>query len=142
MNPFERIEEMREVLRTEVKSKNIKGSDYITQAEHYKRMMGMLNILEEEMKEAEYNYQVEALDHTVTTFEELTVLQKQLNEDVIIFQPVGDMNEISAIDMQSLADVLTKLRDSGQIKENIIVLPPNINTFRAKLATPKEDEEE
>lgn len=140
MNPFERIEEMRQTLKAEVKNNGIKGSDYITQAEHYKRMLGMLNILEEEMKDAEYHYQVESVNHTIKTFEELTVLQRQLNEDVIIFQPVVAQDEFSAVDMQSLAEVLTRLRDSGQIEENIILLPPNINVFKAVLAKPSEED--
>lgn len=140
MNPFERIEEMRQTLKAEVINNGIKGSDCITQAEHYKRMLGMLNILEEEMKDAEYHYQVESVNHTIKTFEELTVLQRQLNEDVIIFQPVVAQDEFSAVDMQSLAEVLTRLRDSGQIEENIILLPPNINVFKAVLAKPSEED--
>ena len=69
---------------------------------------------------------------------------KNLNEDIIIFQPVVTQDEFSTVDMQSLAEVLTKLRDAGQIKENIVLLPPNINVFRAKLSLPdkKEDKEE
>lgn len=99
----------------------------------------MLNILEEEMKDAEYHYQVESVDNTIRTFEELTVLQKELNDDVIIFQPVVAADEFTAADMQSLADVLTHLRDTGQIKENMILLPPNINVFRAVLAEPSDE---
>lgn len=143
MNPFERIEEMKQALKAEIKNNDIKATDRISQAEHYNRMIGMLNILEEGMKDAEYHYEVESLKHTVKVFDELTVLQRQLNEDIIIFQPVGAMDEISAVDMQSLVDVLQKLRDTEQIKENMIILPPNINIFRARLAKPiTEDEEE
>lgn len=139
MNPFERIEEMRQALKAEIKNNNIKSDDYIKQIEHYKRMVGMLNILEEEMKDAEYNYQIESIDSKVKVFDELTVLQQELNDNVIIFQPVAINDvELSAIDMQSLADILTKLRDSGEIKENILLLPPNINVFKAKLAKNEE----
>ena len=134
MNPFERIEEMKQILKAEVKNNGIKGSDVITQAEHYKRMLGMLSILQEELKQAQYHYQIESIKNEIKTFDELTVLHYQLNEDVVIFQPVATTNEISAIDMQSLADVLTQLRNNGQIKENIIVLPPDINIFRAVLS--------
>lgn len=136
MNPFEYIEEMKETLKAEIKNNNIKGSDCITQEEHYKKMLGMLNLLKEEMKDAEYNYQIESVNHTIQTFEELSVLQMQLNEDVIIFQPIASYDEFTTIDMQSLADVLKHLRDSGQIKENIVLLPPNISVFRAKLSQP------
>lgn len=139
MNPFERIEEMRQALKAEIKNNNIKSDDYIKQIEHYKRMVGMLNILEEEMKEAEYHYQIESIDSKVKVFDELTVLQQELNDNIIIFQPVAVNDvELSAIDMQSLADILTKLRDSGEIKENILLLPPNINVFKAKLAKNEE----
>lgn len=138
MNPFEHINELKQFIMTEVKNaginKNYLGKD-ISEAEHYKQMLNMLNILENDMAEAEYNYQVESINHEVKVFNELTVLQKELNEDVIIFQPIAvGETELSAIDMQSLADVLTKLRDSGEIKENILLLPPNINVFKAKLA--------
>lgn len=143
MNPFECIEEMKQTLKSEVVSKNIKGSDYISQAQHYQRMMSMLNILEEELKTAEYNYEVESLKHEVKTFSDFTVLQEQLNDDVIVFQPVGNIDEISAMDLNSLADILRKLSDSGQIEENMLIIPPNINIFRAKLARSiNEDDEE
>jgi hypothetical protein len=134
MNPFERIEEMKEILKSEVINNGIKGSDTITQAEHYKRMLGMLSILEEELEQAEYNYQVESINREVKTFDEQAVLYSQLNEDVVIFQPVQTNEEYTMVDLQSLADVLRKLHDSGQIKENIILLPPDINVFRAVLA--------
>lgn len=141
MNPFERIAEMKKFFKTEIIEKDIKPTDMISQKEHYARMINMLNILSEEMKEAEYNYQVKSVDNKVTTFDNLTVLQKDLNDDIIIFQPIAiGEQELSAIDMQSLADVLTKLRDSGTIKENIVLLPPNINVFRAKLAPAITDE--
>ena len=142
MNPFERIDELGRAIMAEVKNaginNNYQGST-ITQAEHYKEMLNMLALLKKEMAEAEYNYQVESVNHEVKIFEELTVLQKELNDDVIIFQPIAiGEEELSAIDMQSLADVLKTLRDSGEIKENILLLPPNINVFRAKLEKPAE----
>lgn len=140
MNPFERIKEMKEILKAEVQNNGIKGSDVITQAEHYKRMLGMLTILEEEMKDAEYNYEIESIDHEVRTFGELIVMQRQLNDKVLIFQPVVTEEELTAVDMQSLADVLRQLKDSGEIKENMILMPPDINIFRARLAQPKEED--
>lgn len=141
MNPFERINELKQVIFGEIKSaginKNFAGKS-MTEAEHYKRMLNMLNILETEMGEAEYHYEVEALDHSVMTFEEHTVFQKELNNNVIIFQPINvGEDEISMLDMESLSNILVKLRDSGEIEENIIILPPNVNVFRAKLARPE-----
>lgn len=141
MNPFEKIEEMKQILVSEIKTNNIKKTDTITQEEHYKRMINMLNILSEELKTAEYYYQAEKITGEIKTFDELPVLQKKLNEDIIIFQPVV-VGEFRQSDMHSLADVLKALKDDGQIKENIIILPPDIEVLRAVLATSTEDEEE
>jgi hypothetical protein len=134
MNPFEYIDEMKEVLKQEVKTKNIKGGDYITQAEHYKRMFGMLDILKEELAQAEYNYQIKTVNGKVKTFEEHVVLEKKLNDEVLVFQPVGTDEEIRTIDMQSLADCLRTLQEKDLIKETMILVPPNVNIFRAVLA--------
>jgi len=141
MNPFERIEEMKSVLKAEFKNNGINPDEVITQKEHYKRMYGMLSILAEELKNAEYNYEIESLNQEIRTFGELAVTERQLNDEVLIFQPIAT-EDFSANDMQSLADVLRHLRDSGQIKENMIIIPPDINIFRAKLALPKEEDEE
>lgn len=143
MNPFERIKEMKEILKAEIKNNGIKSNDTITQMEHYKRMVNMLNVLEKEMEDVEYHYQVESIDRTVTTFDDFTVFQQQLNDDVLIFQPMTlSEDDLSIIDMQSLADTLRHLHESGQIKENILLLPPNINILKAKLALPSADSDE
>lgn len=143
MNPFERIKEMKEILKAEIKNNGIKSNDTITQMEHYKRMVNMLNVLEKEMEDAEYHYQVESIDRTVTTFDDFTVFHQQLNDDVLIFQPMTlSEDDLSIIDMQSLADTLRHLHESGQIKENILLLPPNINILKAKLALPSADSDE
>ncbi len=145
MNPFYYIQEMRETL--EAKKKEVEGTPTRLSAEqHYQEMLNMLDILNTEMQEAEYNYEVETIDHKVTTFGEMTVLQKQLTDDVLIFQPIAiGEAELSAVDMQSLADVLRQMRDNGAIKETMLLLPPNINVFRARLAplevSDEEDEE-
>lgn len=142
MNPFYYIQEMKQTL--EAKKQEVAGTPTRISAEqHYQEMLNMLNILDMEMQEAEYHYQVEAVDHSVRTFDELTVLQKELTEEVIIFQPIAiGEAELSAVDMQSLAEVLTQLRDNGTIKENMLLLPPNINVFRAKLAPLNAEDEE
>lgn len=142
MNPFYYIKELRDT--TESLLKAVKDTTaYMTAEQHYKEMLNMLDLLSTEMQEAEYHYEVESVKHHVKVFDEMTVLQKELTEDVLIFQPIAiGEAELSAIDMQSLAEVLTKLRDDGMIKENILLLPPNINVFRAKLAKGKDDKEE
>lgn len=141
MNPFDKIDEMKQILASEIKTNNIKKTDTITQEEHYKRMLNMLNILKEELKTAEYNYQAEKIQGAIKTFDEFTVTEKQLNDSVIIFQPIAT-DEFRAADMESLANVLTKLKEDGQITENIMILPPDIEVLRAVLATPIEESED
>ena len=142
MNPLERINEMKELMLSEAKNALSQENQTITVKEHYDYIYKMLLLLERDLKDAEYNYQVESINHKVKTFDELTVLEKELNDDVIIFQPVVGEEDITALDMNSLADVLKRLKDNGQIKENILLLPPNINVFRAVLAVPTEDDKE
>lgn len=142
MNPFDCISDMEQTLRNEVRDKGIKSDDTITMREHYNRMLNMLGILKEQLEDAEYNYQVSGVNYSdIMTFGELTVMKKELNDEVIIFQPiaVGEA-ELSAVDMQSLSEVLTKLRDDGIIKQNMLLLPPNINIFKAVLKKPDNEE--
>ena len=137
MNPFERIKEIRQAMMTEAKNAGINANNngtVMTAREHYQHIFNLLALLEMDLKDAEYNYEVETIDHQIKTFDEYAVLQKELTDDVLIFQPIGSAEDITAADMQSLADILTKLYDSEVIKENMILLPPNINVFRARLA--------
>ena len=101
-------------------------------------MQIMKTQLETEMKNAEYNYQVSSIENkNVFTFDELTVLEKQLNDEVLIFQPVNiNGDEVTNVDMNSLAQALTNLRDDGKITQNILVLPQNVNVFKAVLKRP------
>lgn len=133
MNPFERIKEMKQTLMNEIKDNDIKSDDTITYKEHYKRLVGLLNILEKDLENAEYNYQAESINGSIHTFDEFVVLQRDLNDNIIIFQPIADSESFSMTDMSSLAEILTKLHESGQIEKNIILLPPNVNVLNAKL---------
>lgn len=139
MNPFDKINQMKDILKD--KAKNINGEDMITQYEHYKEMLNMLNIITEELKTAEYNYEVQNLEsESYHTFEELAFSQTHLTDDVILIQAVGvNTDELMSIDMQSLCNVFGELRDSGKIKEDIVIIPPYINVLRARLAAPKSD---
>ena len=140
MNPFEYIKELKQVVTTNATNPDNKGKT-ISYEEHCAGLMNMLNVLESEMEQAEYNYQVTGINYQeITTFGELTVMQKELSNEVLIFQPiaVGEA-ELSAVDMQSLADVLKKLRDNGTITQNMLLLPPNINIFKAVLKQPEKD---
>lgn len=136
MNTFEYLEEMEQTISKQMKTVN--PTDRISIQQHYQEMLNMLSILKTEMEMAEYHYTVQSLDNEVHTFEEFTVLQKQLNDELILVQPVSiGETELSAIDMESLCNILKRSRDTGLITENIIVLPPNINVFKAKLAKKK-----
>lgn len=141
MNPFEYINDMRKHFETE-KTKNTL-SKHITMEEHYDSFLQFLDVLELAMQDAEYNYEVQAIDQKIHTFKEMHVLQKHLSDDVLIFQPIAiGEAELSAIDVQSMADVLKQMRDNGTIKEDILIIPPNVNVFRAKLIQKSWDEQE
>lgn len=143
MNPFEYIKELKQVVTANATNPENKDKT-ISYQEHCNGLMNMLNVLESEMEHAEYNYQVIGINYSdIHTFGELTVMQKELSDEVLIFQPiaVGEA-ELSAVDMKSLADVLTQLRDNGTINQNILLLPPNINIFKAVLKRPKDKENE
>lgn len=130
MNAFEYIDEMIDVI-----SKSTDGEEIITKQDHYNSLTSALQMLRQEMENAEYNYVVQSVEQEVITFSELVLLKKQLTDDVIIFQPIAiGEEELSAIDMQSIANTLTQMKDSGIVKENILLLPPNINIFKAKLS--------
>lgn len=141
MNTFDYLDEM---IQTIQGKKDAAGdTDRMSAKQHYQEMLNMLDILKTEMEMAEYNYVVESLQNEVHTFGEYTVLQKNLNDDLILIQPIAlGEAELSAVDMQSLCDILKQSRDKGLIKENIIVLPPNINVFKAKLVSPTQSEDE
>lgn len=145
MNPFEHIKELRSLLKTEVKEKNINKFNTeptITEAEHYSRMLNLLAIIEKDLESAEYNYKIELNGHSkVHTFKEMSFLQSNLNDDVILFQPISE-DVLSNTDMKSLADILSKLRDTEQIKQNMIILPPGINVFKAVLVKPSEEQDD
>ena len=139
MNAYEYIQELKQVIVNNAKDPSNKNKQ-MTYKEYCSGLYNTLSVLEKELEMAEYNYQVETVDGEVMTFDEASFMKKQLNDEVVIFQPVGlTEEEITAVDMESMADILRKLHDSNIIKENIILLPPNVNIFRAKLAKPNDD---
>ena len=134
MNAYEYIQELKQVIVNNAKDPSNQDKQ-MTYKEHCLGLYSTLSVLEKELEMAEYNYQVETVDGEVMTFDEAAFMKKQLNDEVVIFQPVGlTEEEITAVDMESMADILRKLHDSNIIKENIVLLPPNVNIFRAKLA--------
>ena len=139
MNAYEYIQELKQVIVNNAKDPSNQDKQ-MTYKEHCLGLYSTLSVLEKELGMAEYNYQVETVDGEVMTFDEATFMKKQLNDEVVIFQPVGlTEEEITAVDMESMADILRKLHDSNIIKENIVLLPPNVRIFRAKLAKPDDN---
>lgn len=138
MNPFEYISDIKKHYENKKQENNV--TQTITLEEHYDAILQMLGVLETAMEDAEYNYEVQAINQEIHTLKEMHVLQKNLNNDVLIFQPIAiGEAELSAIDIQSMADVLRQMRDSGKIQEDILIVPPNINVFRAKLVKKEEE---
>lgn len=138
MNVFEYLNEMESAIKSR---KNVTDKEtFISMEEHNQEMLNMIQILKTEMEMAEYNYTVENLSHTVHTFGEYTVLQQELNDELILVQPLAlGESELSMIDMQSLCDILQQVKDNNLIKQNIVIVPPNITFFKAKLAQPKDE---
>ena len=131
MNAFDYIQELKDTINN--KRQNDTNTN-ISIEQHYNEILNILDILKIELEQVEYNYELETIDCNIRTFDEYTVTEKQLNENVILFQPLTiDEFDLSEIDLQSLTSILQKLKDKDLIKEDIIIIPPNINIFRAKL---------
>lgn len=141
-NPFDKINEMRDILAQEAASVN--PEDTITYHEHFKRMLNMLTILLKDLEDAGYNYVIEdEKEGRYHTFNELTLKSMNLTDDLIVVRPIAvDTMAFDQIDMESLFNVLCKMKNSGKIKEEIIVLPPNVEILRAKLEKPKQENDE
>ncbi len=129
MNAFEYIDEIRNVIES-----STDGGDVISKQEAYQMVLNVLDMLTTELKDVEYNYAVETVGGEVITFDNFTVLHKRLNDSVIIIQPIPMGEEMVQADYDSLRDVLEAAHQAGQIKENIVILPPGISVFKAKLA--------
>lgn len=133
MNAYEYIDQMADVIKKCAQDKD--QSETITLEEHNKQMLNMLYILKKEMEDAEYVFEAKRIEHDdYMVFGEYTILRRQLNDGLLIFQPMT--SDVVAIDMQSIAEVLSQLRDSGKIQEDMILLPPDVNVLRAVLRKP------
>lgn len=141
-NPFDKINEMKVILQQE--AAGVKPDDTITYREHFQRMLNMLSILLKELENAGYNYVIEDEEKGMYhTFEELTIKSMNLTDELIVVRPVAvDTMAFDQIDMESLYNVLAEMKNAGQIKENIIVLPPNVEILRAKLSQSREENNE
>lgn len=129
MNAFNYINEIKGVIES-----SSDGSDVITKQEAYQMVLNALDVLAAELQDAEYNYVVETVGGEVITFDNFTVLNKRLNDNVLIIQPVPMGEELVQADYESLREVLEAAHQAGHIKESMVILPPNISVFKAKLA--------
>ena len=136
MNPYEYIDELKHNIENDMESLDDEHKR-IFYKDHCKVMLNMLNLLRQELDMAEYNYEVESVKHDIVTFSEFTFDKQQLSDEVIILQPMLTNEDIDQIDTESMQKVLQDVHDTGLVKENIVMMPPGINVFRARLARPK-----
>lgn len=147
MNPFERIKEYRAALLLQIKDTLVRPKDTLTYEEHYKVLLTFLNLLESDLKTAEYEYVVEKIgkDGESTMFEtykDMTLQATGIGENLLLFQPIfNDGKDIDNTDIDSLADALEALKGADRIKEDILIIPPGINVFKARLARPDDPSE-
>lgn len=138
MNPFEKIANLKATLLAEAKSSGVNLDNTISYREHYQKLLSLLGILELDLQTARYNYAVQRFhNQEIHIFDEMTVSSTQLKDDILLFQPVSNNGqEVTAVDMASLYEVLRQAYESGAIKQNMIVLPPGVNVFYAQLERP------
>lgn len=129
MNILNYINEIKDVIEA-----STDGDDVIKKKDAYQMVLNTLQMLTTACEEAEYNYVVESIDGEVITFDNFVVFQKKLSDNVLIIQPIPLGEELVQADYESLREVLEAAHQAGQIKENMVILPPGINVFKAKLA--------
>lgn len=133
MTPFERIEEMKNIINNQRDTCDLQQN--MTLEKHFDAMSNFLDVLEKSLETAEYCYDIQPVEQDMHTLKDYHIMEKQLNDNVIIVQPIAiGEAELQAIDIESLADVLKTLKENGKIEEDILLLPPNVNVFRAVLA--------
>lgn len=144
MNPFKKLKEIKDMILANAKAANKSLDDTLTYREHYNQIVSILNIIENELKNAEYNYKIESLKISdIHVFGELTVKESELNDEILLFQPLSNNGElVTDADLQSLYDILLKMRDKNQITKNMIVIPQYMNVLKAVLANEDEDDKE
>lgn len=144
MNAFEHIDQLEAVIKKNIQEKD--QTQTITLEEHNKSMLNMLYIIKKCLGDAEYVFQAKRIGHEdYMTFGEYTVLYSHLADDLLLFQPMCSDGSFLSVDMSSIAEELGKLKQSGRIKEDMILLPPDVNVLRATLRkpdTPEEHDEE
>jgi len=138
MNVYQRIQELRQhIEKNQFIAQGIGNADTpsVTPNELYEKMNIFLDMVEEDIKNIEYHFEIENLAGKVCVLDDYAFSQSQLNKDIYIFQPLDE--NVTAVDMESLADMLKQLIDSDQLQGNVLLLPPSISVFKAKIAKPE-----
>lgn len=87
-----------------------------------------------ESEDSEYRFCAQRITGEVLVIDGLPVSKAQLDEDTYVFQLLDD--EATATDLESLADILKKMSDTGAIKGNVLLLPSDVIVTKAKLVKP------
>lgn len=131
MNPYERINELRDYLE-DIFQKEVEESDSSTVKRLYSLVETGLSLLEKDLSDVEYHFQVKSLKDKIQVFDNQAFSIAELNEDILIFQPMD--TDISAIDLESMSETLSTLVEAGAVNGNILLIPPNVGVLKAKIA--------
>ncbi len=130
MNPYQKVESLRSSIKKAIRV--TKDEDLITKKDMYEMMLTFLDLVEVELKNATYNFNVELLDGEEFTFKNMDFDRKKLSDDLFIFQPKIN-NNLDSLDIESLAEELSRLIEKRMINENVLLVHPDVNVLRAKL---------
>jgi hypothetical protein len=104
----------------------------ITVAEHLEEINNVIAALKTALDVAEYEFKFLDTKSKLVTIESHQVNLKVLEENnTIVFQPLGLLDDECYIDMESLVEGMQQLAESTGA--NIIMVPPNVNVMVAKL---------
>lgn len=134
MDPFESLKILRQAFIDNTAMHN--EEDTMTYKEYKDTVLHMLDVLEHDLGDASYSYVMENINaDEIFDIDGYTVTQKQLADGLVVIQPaLSDPGDMVMINMESLCDTIVAMKESGRIKEDIIIAPPFVNMFRAKLA--------
>ena len=127
MNLYTRLEELRQSIAY---NRDNPSQAINSQQDLYNTMDKFLDLIEMDIKDVEYNFVIENVDGGVRVFDGAALTETQLNEDICLFQILDEEN----VDIESLSDILKQLVDANKIQGNVLLIPPNISVFKAKIA--------
>ena len=127
MNLYTRLEELRQSIAY---NRDNPSQAINSQQDLYNTMDKFLDLIEMDIKDVEYNFVIENVDGGVRVFDGAALTETQLNEDICLFQILDEEN----VDIESLSDMLKQLVYANKIQGNVLLIPPNISVFKAKIA--------